>query len=472
MDATTAKGLWLLPTKSHAHDRLPTFLKWAIKAKTSTPGYILVEWDDFRSNKTAYDALEMPTNWEVIVAEGACTGEVSEWAYRNYCRDMDWIGWVTDDQRPITEEWDRRAIANLTGSNWVSTDDGVFAPKRANGALVFSGDYLRAIGWLYPPGLHHFYFDDVHEEIGKITGTWTVDMSILLQHDHDMVTGRMDSLTSVKNSFWPNDVPAFQRLKTDGTITAAAERIIAMLASKGATIARHDATGVKLMLAVPSADRRYEGIWVNSYVATRDAVRQFGGEVILAEMPYSPVEFARNKLLGHFYRSNCTNLLWTDDDQGWPAAAVLKMLGYKKDFVAVAGVRKTFPPSFGVGSQDDDGQPLPIRVDSETGLLEPSRVGMALCLLSRNCAERMIQSYPELSYRTADGQDEVGVFMPLIVNRAYLNEDFAFCYRWKAIGGKVLVDGAISLDHIGPYVYSGSWLDHLNKMEDARQQAA
>jgi hypothetical protein len=473
MDPKTSKGFWILPSRNHAKDRLPQFFKAARHAVMTTPGILVVEETDYAEHRDDYLALELPKNWVIyIVSAGSATAQATEYALHENLANADWVGWLADDLQPETLHWDTRCIEQLNGMNFISTADGVFAPKKANGATVWSGDLVRAVGYLFAPGLEHFYFDDVWEHLGRLTGCWHCDTSVMVRHEHDMVTGRLDNMTSEKNSHWANDEKAFARWREGGEMNAAAERILALMESKGAKLVKYDAKGVKLMLASPSSDRKYEGAFVKSKDATQDYIRQLGGEFVWAEMPYSTIDFARSKMLGHFLRSDSTHLLFVDDDQGWPPDAVLKLLSYKLDFVAVAGVRKTFPPSFAVGSQDDDGNPMPIRIDPKTGLLEPTRVGMAFAMISRACAHRMIQSYPELTYRTADGRDEVGVFMPMIVNKQYLGEDMAFSYRWRAIGGKVLVDGSISLDHIGPHIWSGAWLDHLEKMEKARQKAA
>ena len=473
MDATKTKGWWLLPSRGHVHDRLPTFLKWAVKAKTSTPGIILVEEGDFDENRLAYVNLLLPEGWRWEIVEGASTGERTENAYRRFCQDADWVGWLADDNRAITEHWDTLAIGRLTGWNFVSTDDGVFAPRKASGATVWSGDLLRAVGWLYPPGLKHFFFDDCWEQIGRTCNVWTVDMSILMQHDHDLVTGRLDQMTSAKNAFWANDTPAFQKLKSDGELHRASERVMAMLAGKGFGIVSNDMTGIRLMLATPSVDGRYESIYCRTKDVVADYIRQLGGEFVWAEMPYSTQDYARTKLLNHFYRSGFTHLLWLDGDQGANPNDILRMIKLKKDFVAVAGVRKTNPPSYAVTSQDDLGNPVPIQVDSVTGLMTSKviRVGMACVVMTRHCVERMIQSYPELAFRGADGQDDIACFLPMILNNRYLNEDFAFCWRYNAIGGTIWIDGSISIDHIGPYVYQGSYYDHLENMQAKREAA-
>ena len=90
--------------------------------------------------------------------------------------------------------------------------------------------------------------------------------------------------------------------------------------------------------------------------------------------------------------------------------------------------------------------------------------------LKRSVAEKMVETYPELTY---DGDDNAagkkihGLYMPYIYDfkenefenvklpfRKLLSEDWAFCQRWRDIGGKIFADTSIVLKHIGKVDYS------------------
>jgi hypothetical protein len=38
----------------------------------------------------------------------------------------------------------------------------------------------------------------------------------------------------------------------------------------------------------------------------------------------------------------------------------------------------------------------------------------------------------------------------------YLSEDFAFCHRWRALGGKIWLDTASKLTHTGAHRFVGN----------------
>ena len=49
--------------------------------------------------------------------------------------------------------------------------------------------------------------------------------------------------------------------------------------------------------------------------------------------------------------------------------------------------------------------------------------------------------------------------MPLIRGPRYFAEDFAFCRRWRDIGGKVYLCPDVPLDHVGFHTWSGAVAD-------------
>jgi hypothetical protein len=208
-------------------------------------------------------------------------------------------------------------------------------------------------------------------------------------------------------------------------------------------------------------------------------VRHYGGELILAELPFqSAIDVARNTLFGDFLRSDCTHCFWIDSDQGWKLRDFIRLLVVKKDFVAAAGVKKTFPPSFAVNVSDEFGNTVGINYGNmELGLIEVTHVGFAFACVSKEWAVRMSQAYADLAYENLTRTVDYGIFMPMIFNRRYQAEDFAACQRWLNIGGKIYVAPEISLEHVGVKTFTGAWIEELvaqgvRERDEALQHAA
>ena len=467
-------GLWLLPTRGRVHTNLPKFLAAAVKAGMTTPGLILVAEDDCAANEAAYRALALPPGWAIWVTPGGLntTAAKTEEALKQHCANRDWVGWLGDDLSPETENWDTKIIEQLNGWNVVSTADGATAPKKMTGAIAYSGDLLRTVGYMFLPGSHHFYVDDAWEEMGRLSNCWKVDMTIMVRHNNAHWTGDKDATSRMTSAYWANDEKVYQRWRNEDCIPAV-NRIMKLMQDKGVNVGQPDLKGIRVLIGTPSGERKYEGLYVQALFNTLNMLKQYGAEAQWGEMPYcSDVALARNKMFGMFLRSDYTHLLWIDDDMGWNAMDVLRLIHAGKDFAAVAGPRKVSPPSFAVNVSDAHGNPTPLTMDSATGFFHATGVGMAFTLLTHACAERMASAYEDLRFTAADGREEHAVFMPLVHNKRWMSEDFAFCHRWKAIGGEIYVCPDISLQHVGANVWSGDWLSMLEAKQKAERAAA
>ena len=174
------KGTWLLPTRGRPQT-LARFLAAAVATGHSTPGMIL------HGDQADIEGVELPPNWTAHRTEAAGMGDKFREVW-DEISTLDWVGWVVDDLVPETPRWDTTLISGLNGANIISCNDGARAPFRM-GAPVFSGDLLRAVGYIYPQDYFwHAYADDMWERLGRATDTWWVCMDVVLRH-HDAFQG-------------------------------------------------------------------------------------------------------------------------------------------------------------------------------------------------------------------------------------------------------------------------------------------
>lgn len=455
-------GLWLIPTCGRVNTNVRRLIRACADTFMSTKAVLVVDQADYAANQIEYDNLYLPDNFTIHVVKGGSCGQATREAMADlFTPDMTFCGWLGDDVIPETPNWDTRLIARLTGWNFVSCDDALRAPKTAGSAMLWSGDLLRAIGYVYPPDLYHMYPDTVIEEIGKATGCWTIDMSTLVRHLNAERTGAKDDTYRKTVSHWAEDDKAFLHWK-EYEKPKAIERVLALMEEKGVQMVRPDLTGIEVMLATPCGSGRYENLFIESLRQTERAVDQYGGKFRFAEMiGCSDPALARIRIFGAFLRSTATHLFQIDDDQAWAPQDFVKFLMAGVDFIAAAGVRKVDPPSFAVNVSDEFGRTVPIEVDSTRGLFKVTAVGGAFVCVTRAFAERMVQQYADLAFESAEGRTEYGIYMPMLVNRRYQSEDYSVCQRWRDIGGTVWVDPSIDLRHVGSRTWSGAWITQL-----------
>lgn len=214
-----------------------------------------------------------------------------------------------------------------------------------------------------------------------------------------------------------------------------------------------------VMIATPTIDGRLDYRFVSSLMRSFDALRAKGiVHTVNFEVGNSLIADARNRLVRNFLQSDFTDLLFIDSDIGWEPDDVLRLLSWNVPLVAGVYPKKRDEVSFVVKF----GQAIHARGE----LLTAERVGTGFMRIRRDCLECLIQAHPEwqmLDDNGAPGDCYHAVFNTAIVNGVFLSEDYLFCDRWRELGGEVLIDPAIPLDHIGTRVFNARLKDYLKK---------
>ena len=467
-------GVWLLPT----YNRLPNLRRFMIAARemgTGTPGWILVNKSEWAERQAEYEALKplLVQNWTFKVVDADTYGGAIR-AVWNEVKDFKWIGLVADDLIPSSSIWDQQLIRELKGWNVVSSNDGWQASEnimlgRLHGAIVWSGPLARAVGWIFPEGFDHIFHDNVWESLGRESGCWQTKMSVLCKHAHEALQGIRGPTMDPESALWKHDQAAFETwVATEKD--ACVHRIVQCMEANGVKKMTPDYTGMMIMIASPVIDGKYESTFVQSLYKTMQLFAAQKVTVAWAEEKYTAdIALARCNLFSAFLRSQCTHLLMIDADMGWDEGAIMRLVAAKKDFVAVAGPKKRYPLSFAANYTDDLGNPLPLVFDKESGTMEVGEIGMAFCLITRSCAEKMVEAYKELEFSGATGETGWGVFIPMVVKGRWYSEDFAFCKRWTMLGEHCYFIPDVALSHTGFHTFVGSFREVM--MEQAERDA-
>jgi hypothetical protein len=183
-----------------------------------------------------------------------------------------------------------------------------------------------------------------------------------------------------------------------------------------------------------------------------------------------------------------THLLFIDADIGFDPEQVARLLAFDRDFVAALYPLKMLdwqglPP----GSRPAGANPLEPALHYcatlcegadrvvERGFATALYAGGGFQLIKRGALERMTEAYPELRYksihahryetdpdgnrsmRTDESANQYALFDSLIEPETgvYLSEDYAFCWRWRRLGGQIWVDLESKLLHVGPFPFQG-----------------
>lgn len=199
----------------------------------------------------------------------------------------------------------------------------------------------------------------------------------------------------------------------------------------------------------------------------------------------SLVTRARNTLTSFFMASEATHLFFVDADIEFNAEDVLRMIAYDQPVIAGAypkksldwtGVRKAaqrdednladFSSNYAVNFefvQDADGNRTN-NIQIENNLIRLHDAGTGFMCIKRETIQTLFDAHPELKYTNDINIDPkynpylYALFDTWIEpsSNRYLSEDYTFCRRWQATGGKVYLDPRVNLSHVGHYTFAGN----------------
>jgi hypothetical protein len=169
---------------------------------------------------------------------------------------------------------------------------------------------------------------------------------------------------------------------------------------------------------------------------------------------------ARNQIIDDFLKSDCTDLVFVDDDVCWQRGALLDLLAAPVDCVACVYRKRV----------DDEEYPvrwLPDRselVTNDSGLIEVEAVAAGFLRLTKRMLAKMERHYrARLRQQTDRAKDGYWTALcdPLWHAGVRYSEDISLCLRWREIGGSVWIMPDVNMGHMGPKSFNGNlgkWL--------------
>lgn len=194
---------------------------------------------------------------------------------------------------------------------------------------------------------------------------------------------------------------------------------------------------------------------------------------------------ARGIMAGKFLEhTDHTHLLFVDADIGFKPEAVFRLIDAGKDIVGgVYPIKRVqwdkAKAAFAAGAKDVPAAALnyvirfipnatnSVEVDDD-GFGPVAYVGTGFMLIRREALQRVVDAHPELRAKHGDTAGAsvpaaTMVFEPMIEKETgeYLSEDYAFCRRWRDLGGEIFADFHTRFIHVGHASYEGSLRDSM-----------
>jgi hypothetical protein len=204
---------------------------------------------------------------------------------------------------------------------------------------------------------------------------------------------------------------------------------------------------------------------VNSLVQTVQVLERAGVKLTVdLRICGQHISMGREAFVRFALETSATHFTFIDADIGWRVEDLIRLLTSGFDFAAAP-----------YRARDDALSlmftPLPGDPPHERGFVEVQHVGFGMVVLTRSALEQMTRAYAHLRYQMF-GKWFTGLFLETIEGECRYSEDFAFCRRWRALGGKVWIDPQAKLVHAGRKEWSASVADHAGEIWPNVRQAA
>ncbi|WP_442680671.1 hypothetical protein ACSBM8_05595 [Sphingomonas sp. ASY06-1R] len=188
---------------------------------------------------------------------------------------------------------------------------------------------------------------------------------------------------------------------------------------------------------------------------------------------------ARGRMAGTFLADPVhTHLLFVDADIGFKPEQVFRLVASDRDVIGGVYPLKQInwdraKRAIAAGREDIEAASLgyvvrflPSPTNSaeidENGYGAVAYVGTGFLMVKRSAMQRLADAHPELQARHRDMGDRTDRAAPMLFETMieaetgqYLSEDYAFCRRWRDLGGEIYADFRGRFSHAGYKAYEG-----------------
>jgi hypothetical protein len=207
----------------------------------------------------------------------------------------------------------------------------------------------------------------------------------------------------------------------------------------------------------------------------------------------SLVTQGRNLCVANFLKdpTNYTHLLFIDSDIDFKFETIMKMLKFDREVIATPYPMKHIHwdqiwdrvqkgKIKNIEQLKRAGHAFPIKLDNQKGkeipvvdgVIEVSHAPTGCMLIKKQVFDKMIKAYPNDKIEQATIVNGIALIDEYNYNffdtihdpetKKYYGEDFGFCKKWTAIGGKCYCYVSDDITHVGEYQYNGKLMDNLD----------
>jgi hypothetical protein len=258
-----------------------------------------------------------------------------------------------------------------------------------------------------------------------------------------------------------------------------------------------DFKNVRLLVATP-VHSEVSIHYTESLLTLQGMGHSLGLTIDFLLLKSSLVTQGRNLCVANFLnKESYTHMLFIDSDISFDPSSVVKLLKFDLDVLSIPYPMKTLNwkkihsrIKEGVDAEilSRSGFTYPIKVEDQNnvnvskGIMEVTHAPTGFMLIKKQVFKKMVEKYPHLKIKqptimngdpkeTDNLWNFFDTWFDQSTNR-YYGEDFAFCQKWRDIGGKCYCYVDDFITHVGEYSYEGKFIDELintRKIDESKE---
>jgi glycosyltransferase involved in cell wall biosynthesis len=151
--------------------------------ETKTASELLVIVDD--DDETLDQYVELGCKVRIIAKQGKGMARPLNFAANLFKDDYRHFAFIGDDHRPRTEYWDQKLIDALDEvGTGIAYGNDLLQGENLPTAVAMSGDIVRALKGMVPPGFIHLYLDNFWMQLGRDLKSFIYLPDVIIEHLH------------------------------------------------------------------------------------------------------------------------------------------------------------------------------------------------------------------------------------------------------------------------------------------------
>lgn len=195
--------LYIVPSRGRPHNIVDLLASWEATRSTACL-WICVDYDDPKIEE--YRKIVYPWWATICFQERLRLGPtLNYWSeiYLNMPGEKDVIGFMGDDHRPRTVNWDQKILDTAhqyKKTAVIYTNDLLQCHNMAT-SVALTSNVVKTLGYMSPPAITHLYMDSAWLDMGKECGSLVYRPDIVVEHMHPIARkSEWDDLYSEVNS--------------------------------------------------------------------------------------------------------------------------------------------------------------------------------------------------------------------------------------------------------------------------------